>query len=530
MKLINDLIRGHLAPLFAGAIAVLYLVLVGFRGVGRSSVDWLEGSRQLAMDLANEPASFFDLSASSTSLIELFGAFVYLLTPTGYSEWALFGFSVLAGAVATALIFYLASRLAGALGGWMALFFLISSAPWIGLFTRLDPTFLLVPIILAALCVWYAPGPSWWKKSLVAAPLLAVGTLLWAGTLIILGLVLIVELLVPLTRKKADLPGLVDGPTLELDRLTTPLVMVGLLLLYPLFWPAPVESLIEFLLAPLAAAPPEFVFRGSLYPPDRPPWYFGLAWIFEQMPLAVVIGFLAGIFWVFTGVHTEKRRFALSCTAITLALLALPVIFRSPRPLGAEFGVIFVAFATPIAALVVCRFFSHALGQGAPSTKVRQVAIVAFLLGGISVLIEAPRAMESPETFRSPMTARLVGWSAGNDTPLREEILPLRMIEISGAKKGARLYRGDWGSYLDIYERMGVLGEVQTTDDRDSAYAAIRQVPAVFADRQNAYVGSYVPALQDSKTMLVPDIHRPLFFLDRTASVIERQEREARQH
>jgi hypothetical protein len=526
MKLLNDLIRGHLAPLFAGAIAVLYLVLVGFRGVARSSVDWLEGSRKLAIDVADSPSILFDLSAQSTSLIELYGAFVYLLTPAGYSEWAIFGFCVLAGAVSTSLIFYLGSRLAGALGGWMALFFLITSAPWIGLFTRLDPTFLLIPIILAALCIWYAPGPAWWKKSLASAPLFAIGTLLWSGTLIVLGLVLVVELLVPLTRQETDLKGLVDGPTLEIDRLTTPVLVFLLLLLYPLFWPAPVESLVEFVLADLAVPAPEIVFRGSLYPPDRPPWYFGMAWIFEQMPLAVVIGFLAGIFWVFTGVETEKKRFALSCTVISLALLALPVIFRSPRPLGADVTVLFVAFATPIAALVVCRFFTHALGQGAPSTKVRQVAIVAFILGGVSVLIEAPRAMESPETFRSPMTARMVGWSAGNDTPLREEILPLRMIEISGAGKGALLYRGDWGSYLDIYERMGLLGEIRTTDDRGSAYAAIRQAPAVFADPHHAYVGSYVPALEDSKTTLIPDIHRPLYFLDRTASLKERHDEE----
>lgn len=524
MKFVEHIIRGSSTPLIAGAVAVVYLVLVGFRGLGKTGVQWLQNSRQLAIDLAADPALFWQLSAADTPLVELAAAGLYLVSPRGSTEWILFGLSVLAGAVATSLVFYLARRLAGPLGGWMALFFLIVSAPWIGLFTRLDPTFALVPVLLAALCVWYAPGPSWWQKTLTSAPLWAVSILLWTGTLVVLGLVLAVALLAPVVAERSEHDGLFAGATLTLDRLATPAAALGLLLLYPLFWPAPVEGLLAFLLAAVDVEAPSLVFRGHFYPPHRPPWYFGLAWLFEQLPLALVIAYVAGFLWAFIGVHTEARQMALSSTAVALALLAMPVFFRSPRPLGAEFGVLFVAFATPIASLVVCRFFSLTLGLGAPSTKVRQVAVSAFVLAGISILVEAPRAMESPETFRSPMTARIVGWSAAEDMPLREEILPLRLIEISGARGNARLYVGSWGPYLRLYERMGLLTEVRLTEDRHRAHASIRQVPPVFANQDQLYDSGYDDPLDDATTTVVPNIHRPLFLLDRRVRRVKRSD------
>ncbi len=517
MNPLLSIIRGRLAPLFAGVIALYSLLVVGFRGFSASTLDWLERAEELADDIRESPQVVSDWSAETEGLVDIFAALIHLATP-GFSEWVLFGFSILAGATATAMVFFISQRLAGAIGGWMSLFFLLTCSPWIGPFTRVDPTFFVVPVLLGILIVWHARSLRWWWRSLVCAPLLVVGVLLWSGTAVVLALLLVVELLAPTHYQPAEQHGLLDGPSIRIDRIVTPVAALVLLALYPLFWPSPVEQIGEFFLAGLELPPAEFVFRGDAYPPARPPLYAGAAWLLEQVPLATVMAIGMGIIWTLRKTRTEDRRLVLGCAALALALLSFPVFFRNPRPLGAEFGVLFLAVAIPLASLVTCRFFAHALGRNAPSKKVRQVAIVAFLLAGISVLIETPRATESPETFRSPMTARLVGWSATGDMPMREDILPVRLIEVSGADRNNSLFSGGLEPYLERYRRMHLITDIRTTPDPTSADIAIRNVPPISADRFSIHPSSYMPPLPDSQTTVVPAIHRPRFLIDRAVS------------
>ena len=514
MKFLRSLIRGHLAPVLAGIIGLVYLLMIGFRGFGSSTLTWISEGRKLAIELGETPFAELEWSAGEQSLIDIFAAFVYLATP-GVSEWVLFGLSVLAGAVATGLIFFIAQRMAGATGGWMALFFLLTCAPWMGLFTRIDPTFLLIPLLLSILVVWHSRRLSWWTRALLCPPLVALGILLWHGFLIVVALLIVVELIAPVSASPAEQPGLIAGPTINLDRLLIPIIALGLLFLYPLFGPEPLEGLLEFLLLPLEAPAAEFVFRGDAYPPDRPPVYMGAAWSFEQLPLALVGALSLGIIWAFIDRKSPDRRLVMSCAFLAVAMLFLPVFFRSPRPFGAEFTALFIATAIPLASMATCRFFSHALGRSAPSTKVRQVAIVGFLLAGVSILIEAPRAVEAPESHRSPMTARLVGWTATGDMPMREEMLPLRVIEFSGADRNTHLYSGGWEDYIEAYRRMRLLQDVETTSSPDTAEVAIRRVPPIAADRFSAYPATHIVPLPNSETVVMADIHRPYFFVDR---------------
>lgn len=516
MKFFNALIRGPLAPLLAAIIGLVYLLAAGFRGMSDTTVDWLVDARRLAIEFADDPGVAHSWSYETVDLLELFAGFVYLVLPTGYEEWGLFALSILAGAVATGMVFAVAQRLAGAVAGWLALIFLITSAPWIGSFTRMDSSFVLIPVLLGGLLAWYATDRSWWIRTVIAAPLFAIGTLLWPGMIVVVGLLLVVELLVPLTSREADAVGLTDAPTFEIDRLITPLVAFGLLLAYPLFWPAPIDTLGEYVLLALDQPAAEFVFRGDAYPPDRPPWYSGMAWVFEQLPLALVVATCAGLVWTIAiGLRSRHPRMAAGCAGLAVGALALPVIFRDFRPLGAEVTLLFVSVAVPIAALVICRFFTHALGRNAPTEKVRQIAIGAFALASISILVEAPQAAQSPESFRSPMSARVTGWSASGDMPMRQRILPVQLIETSGADRNRRLYTGGWEHHLELYRRMGLLDSVATTTDRDNADVAIRPVPAISADRFSTYPAEHIPALKDSDTEVIPDIHRPAYFVDR---------------
>ena len=517
MKTLQSIFKGRLAPYFAGVISVFYFLAIGFRGFSESSLQWLSRSAEMGEQLRDSPRNISEWSPETHGLADVFAAIVYAYVP-GIAEWVLFGLCVLFGALATGLVFALTQRLAGAIGGWMALFFLLSTAPWMGLFTRVDPTFLLVPVMLGFFLAWYAPTLSWWKRSLWCTPLLATGVLLWPGFAIIAGLVLIVELLCAPHRTEAESQGLVDGPTITVDRLLIPLGGLLLLLLYPLFWSEPLDGLIQYFLGALEQPAAEFVFRGDAYPPARPPLYTGAAWIFEQLPLAVVFAFTCGILWCFVDLRAPNRRLAIACAVVAAALLTFPVLFRSPRPLGAEYGVLFMATGLPVAVLLLCRFFSHALGQGAPSKTVRRVAIVTFLLAGTSILIETPRAVESPESFRSPMTARLVGWSASGDMPMREDILPLALLDsIDDPAETTYLYSAGWEEYLERYRKMRLLRGIETTPDPERADVAIRRVPPVAAGRFSVYTAPHIPPLEDSSTEVVPDIHRPLFLIDRRA-------------
>ena len=512
---LHRLFRGDLAPLTAALMGLVYIVAAGFRGLGDSTIDWLDASRELAADFAESPSVVSEWNVENVELIELFAALIYLVFPTGFEEWTLFVVSVVAGAAATGMVFAIGRRLAGTVGGWLSLIFLLTSAPWIGTFTRLDPTFLLLPVLLASLLVWYATGWAWWLRVAVGAPLFALGTMLWPGMIAVLAVILVIELLVPLDSTDAEAPGLVAAPTFEADRLLIPVVAALILLANPLFWPAPVDNLGQYVLTALEQPPAELLFRGSVYPPDRPPFYAGIAWIFEQLPLALALGTATGIVWTLGGMKSRHRRFGVGCAALAAGALALPVIFRDFRPLGAEVTVLFVAVGVPIAALVTCRFFTHALGRDAPSKKVRQIAIVAFLLAGVSILVEAPRAVESPETFRSPMTARITGWSAGGDMPLREKILPRKLIETSGADRNNRLYTGGWQRHIELYERMGLLDDIATTSNPDNAQVAIRPIPPISAGRFTVYPAEHIPPLEGADTTVIPDIHRPAFLIDR---------------
>ena len=515
MTTLHSIFRGRLAPVAAGLVALAYMVVSGFRGIGASTMDWLGEARRLGREFADAPSSALDWTHQTAGFLEVFAALFYALLPAGYVEWVLFGCALAAGAVGTALIFAIAQKLAGAVGGWMALFFMLTCAPWLGTFTRLDPTFAVIPLILAVVLVWHAQDWTWWLRTAVCAPLLACGVLLWPGMALVIAILLAVELLIGPVQYSAAGRGLFAGPKLTVDRLVIPLAALGLLLLYPLFWPAPFEQLGQYFALAVETSPTQFVFRGDTYPPARPPIYTGAAWVFEQLPLAFVAALCAGILWAFGGIDSPDQRLSTSCAALATALMMTPVLFRTPRPMGIDFAVLVVATGIPVASLITCRFFSFALGRSAPTKKVRHVAIGTFVLAGISILIEVPRALESPESFRSPMSARLTGWSASGDMPMRQDLLPLKLIENSGADGDTPLYTAGWERHLEVYERMGLLDDVAITASPADADIAIRPVPAIAADRFSAYQANHLSALDGAHTIVVPDIHRPLFFIDR---------------
>ena len=514
MNLFRSLIIGRLAPWMVAILGFCYVALTGFRGFSSSTLDWLERSRSLADEIAQSPAIVLEWSAEEVSLLELIGAAVTLITP-GHPEWVFFFLSALSAAIATAMIFVYSRRMAGPVGGWTAFFFIITCVPWFGLFTRMDLTFWVLPVLLGIIFTWHARALPWWKRTIVGAHLMAAGILMWPAMVLVIAILLAVDLIAPPTRKRSSQPGLMDGPSLPLDRVFAPLGALGLLLLYPLFWPNPGANLMNFFLVALETPAAEFVFRSQAYPPERPAFYTGAAWAFEQLPLAFVVTLILGLILSPKLARPGDRRLALTLVAVSISFLLLPVLFRQPRPFGMEFTVLFLATAIPIATLTACRFFSHALGQGAPSTKVRQVAIAAFLLVGISILIEAPAGMEAPERHRSPMTARLVGWSASGDQPAREDILPLRLIETSGADRQTPLYIGPWDRHLAAYRRMHLLADLSTTDDPTRARVAIRQIPPVSADRFSGYPATIAAPLPRSNTEIIAHIHRPFFLVDR---------------
>lgn len=513
MKVLKSLLRGSLAPFFAGVLGLVYAVAVGFRGVDSRTLDWLQQSRELAEQFAASPSTAADWSAQSVSLLELFATAVYLLFSGSTPEWALVVFSLLAAAVSTAMVFFLTRRLAGPMEGWVSLFFLFTIAPWLGAFTRLEIAVFSLPIVLGVLIAWYAREVPWWARTAICAPLLVIGTLLWPPMVLVVAILVAVDLLSTTPATPADRRGLIDGPSLELDRAITPLVAVVLFLAYPLFWPDPVASAGQFFIDAMAVTPAEFVFRGSAYPPARPPLFTGGAWVFEQLPLALAVASTVGILWCFARI---RRRLALSLAAMSVMLLMLPVLLRTPRPFGLDFAPLFLATSVPLASLATRWFFTRALGPDAPSTRVRQIAIATFLLAGASIIFEAQSAIESPESFRSPMTARLTGWSASGDMPMRHDVLPLRIIDYSGADRNRALYTGGWSRHLEVYERMGLLDGIATTSNADSADVAIRAVPPVTADAYSSYPARYLGPLKDTETELVPELHRPLFLIDRT--------------
>jgi hypothetical protein len=194
--------------------------------------------------------------------------------------------------------------------------------------------------------------------------------------------------------------------------------------------------------------------------------------------------------------------------------LLFPVFFRDPRPLGAEFEILVIATASPLAAMITSRFFLYAMSSHSPSMKIRQVAIGAFFIAGISILWETGPAMTYPEAYRSPLTARMVGWSPGSEMPHREQLLPLDLLRSSASEPGQVLHSRGWENHLEAYRAMGLLDGIETTPDSDAATVAIRLVPPVAANRFASFIASYPPPLPDTQTRLAPEPHRPLFFID----------------
>lgn len=512
MSSIHSFIIERRASLTAGVISLFYFAIIGFRGFGASGLAWFDRSIARARELVDSPTAFLEWSAEPQMMADFIGALAILATPLT-AGWTLVVLCALSAAISTALIFLISYRLAGPLGGWLSFFFLLTCGPWMGLFTRADPTALLVPLVLGIIIVWHS-DLSWWKRTLTGSPLLAVATLLWPGALLLPAILLSIDLLVPVASRESNQSGLFSAPSVSIDRLLTPIMALLLLGLSPFFWSAPVENLGAFFLSALELPAADLVFRGQVYPPSRPPFYFGAAWLAEQLPFLTILAMGCGIAFCRRSPAPQDRRFSLSLASITVGLLLLPVFFRGPRPLGAEYVVLVVATGVPLATLVTCRFFSHALGSNSPSMKIRQVAIATFLVAGGSILLEMPAAHQAPESYRSPLTARLVGWSPATDMPQRHNILPLELLRSTASAPDQILHTGGWEKYLEIYGSMGLLSDINTTAEPERATIAIRPVTPVAAGRFVSYDSTYLVPLSNTRTRLFPGLHRPIFLID----------------
>ncbi len=517
MKRFLDQWTGRPAPWWVASAALITLAMLGFRGFGEAGLDWLEGARaQAAATAGGDLSGWWELRPGG--MLEALTGLLMLISPLN-PEWTVAVTGVMAGVVSTVLVFLVAARLGGGLCGWVAVFFLFTSAPWLGVFTRGDPAAVVVPLVLGLVILWRGPlrPTPWWVRGVGGALCLAVGFLIWPGMALVAAALLLLDLAVPSRGRVSALQGVGAGAEVPLDRLLICLGAVGLLLVMPWAGPSPVEAMGGFIEGFLAAPAEVVLFRGGVYPPARPPWYFGIALALEALPVATAVAILAGMATCGSGHLTERgQRMAQSLAVLAVMMLGLPVVFRGAIPLGADVSVIFLGLAAPLASYGVCRFFTAVLSARAPVLKIRQIAIAVYFLVAASILVEVPRGVVHPEAYRSPLTARIAGWEVASDVPARVEILPWRLVR-AVATDTERFWSSGWERHLAAYGEMGLIGPGAVSPDGDRATVYVRPVTAVSAGHRGSFPAVQRPAMPGAEVEVWEHRGRPVFFVDRKA-------------
>ena len=501
MNLINSILRGRLAPFVAALIGLAQIAVIGFRGVDRRGLQWLERSRQLGTSYREEPTQWLSHAPTDLALIDVYGASFFVLSPS-LAPWLLFAATATSAALCAGLTFALGRRLSDPLTGWLALGLLLCTAPWFATYTSIDPTAMMVPLWLGILLLWHHQTLTWWARALFVGPLLTTAILLWPPSTFLI-LVLLITSLVAHRRSL---------PTFALHRLLPTALAAGGLFAYPFLWPDTLANLQTLLLMPLQLPPDQILFRGTAYPPETLPPYFGYLFLQEQLPLAIAVATTLAVLWGLRALLSRRATHLESDLLwLSILLLFLPPVLNTPFPHDASLPLITMVLLLPLASDAGRRFFLWTLSRSAPTKKTRQIALATYLLLMTSILLEVPRAAESPEAFRSPMTARLTGWSAAQDMASRSPILPTDMITDLQPHPDASLYESPWEDFLDLYADMNLLDDLSRTDDPADADFAIRPIPTI---HPSIDYSTTHPPLPDSKTTAIPAIHRPLFLID----------------
>ena len=492
IKTNHPLITGRPAPFLAALAGLTSTVIIGFRGFGDPGLAWLDRSQNGLQHLLQSPPE-------PTLLIDLFAAGLSRLPLA--QGWILVGLTFLASALTTGLLFQLGRQLNGVLTGWIAVFFALTAAPYMGIFTSADPTALAIPLVAALILAWFSDLPPWIRGGLCGL-LLA----LTALSTPFAALLILVFLLVIAARRSE----------ISLDHLLAPLLASALLLAALSLWGPPLAVLHHLWLSPLSQSPDLLLFRGQIYPPRRPPLYFGAAWILEQLPIVTAIVLLLSLFLAPKFLKGKERHQAITLSFIALLLMLLPVFLRTSRPLGLHFEALFLLASLPLGAVITVHFLGYCMGPDAPALRLRRFAIAVFVVIATGILLESRSSLAYPESQRSPLTARLLGWSVTSDLPQREPFLPLEVVRLSLEPSQALLYLHPWEDHLHAYAQMGLISANRLTDDPENATTSIRALPAIALTRFARYDQGFVLQTLEGSTRAIPGRHRPIFFIDQS--------------
>ncbi len=504
MNLFNSLIRGRLAPILAATFGLLQVLIIGFRGADESVIQWWRRARELGQTWRSNPGDILAHPPTHDSFIDAYGASFFTLAPD-LAPWLLVVVIAFAGALSTGLAFALGRRLSRAITGWLCVAMLLCCAPWLGAFTAADPTALLLPLWLGGLLLWHHKRLPWWSRALFTSPVFALAILVWAPSILLVAVLLLRSILSQNASLKA----------FALHRLVPAVLGVLCLLAYPFFWPDPLSSIQAFLFLPLEMDPTVLLFRDATYPPGGLPLYFGLVFLIEQLPLALATAVCCGLVWTLWKLrHRKATPLQTDLFLLSIALLLLPTLVGTPFPQGMGLALLTLAMMAPLGAEATRCFFVFTLSRSAPSKNARQIALTTYLLLMSSILMEVPRAITAPEAFRSPMTARLTGWSAAGDMPTRSPLLPIELIKFASPNPNSTLYVEPWEDTLQTYQQMSLLGDLQITDTPAEADFMIRPIPSIHSDAHSTYPAHAVPPLPSSTTEVFPVVHRPLFLID----------------
>jgi hypothetical protein len=231
------------------------------------------------------------------------------------------------------LVYRLAERVAGRFAGWLAALLALSAPGWPQAVHSIGEEGVLAFTItlLAWAAVRSLESRAWRWGSLLAMGLVIdthhQGLWLWLGVLV--GVLACLHR--PAEADPASLErGGLQGLRLPWHVLAMPLVgMLLLFALWPWLWVQGPKALESFLLQPFRETHPPFAFAGTLHVQgasgNAPPWYAGLSLFYWRLPLATLLGFLAGAWGVVRhGLRgTDERWRGLVVPACVLAMALL---------------------------------------------------------------------------------------------------------------------------------------------------------------------------------------------------------------
>lgn len=492
MKSTYPLLTGRYAPLLAGIATLLGALILGFRGFTEHSLQWFERGSSSTGELLLDgfyPGAFHEV------LLSFLGG----LLPWS-PGWTIVGLSFFSLALTGMVIYQLGARLSEALTGWLAVFFLLTSAPLMGAATAGDPTLLPLPFMGAILLIWFQDTLSPLLRGALLSALGGLSFLFSPLAALLFGLLFLIQLVL--------------FRSVSLDRLLAPLgayLLVGLTPFFLLFEP---QTYLQYVLKPFTLPPEILLFRNTVYPPARPPFYFGVLWFLEQIPIITAMAMSLGVILGYSTAPKRSQVFAGTLSVWALLLSLLPSLLRTSRPLDLHFESHLIVLLAPLAALVTQRFFVATLGPSAPTVRLRRFAILGVIVMSASILVEARASLAMAEFQRSPLTARLTGWTINGDPPARQKHLPRYLLSITLNEKGATLFSPPFESYLAAYVDMGILTVEQVVSEPKEAWRAIRPAPTIAVRRYGVISEEHAPRQVFGETQVFPYRHQPAFFLD----------------